>query len=173
MIANRLKTVLLGLTLLAGLCHVAQAEGRWRAVHSSDVADAHAPPYRGDSIVSRGGHRPHDRFVENRRIDRQGDGRRNRPAEIDRMTSDGVTSVTRTRQIDGFYGGRLAAYADRGNGVYFLHDNNNWSYHEETSDRPVPRAKIIDVADAMRSNALAGRNACSMEHGVCVIRGDR
>jgi hypothetical protein len=145
MTANRMKPVLVAAALAAALSSVASAGDRY-----------------GDRWD-----RDHRHRVENSRIDRQGDGRRNRSAEIDRReNSDG--SITHVRRPGNFYGGTTEAYSIRGVGNYFLRDYMPAS----ATGRVVlaPKAKIIDVEAEMDGNAFASR-ACSFEAGVCVIRG--
>ena len=147
MIANRMKPVLLAAALVATAASIAEAGDR-----------------RGDRD-----HRHHR--VENSRWDRQGDGRRNRPAEIDRMGSFAVGSIKRVRQLGGFYGGALEAYPIRGNGIYFLRDADYWPLYGEPRVTLAPKAKVIDVEQEMRRNAVASQAACAFEAGVCIIRG--
>lgn len=145
MIANRMKPVLAAAAVLAALSSVAFAgENRW-----------------GDR-----GHGYHR--VENNRWDRQGDGRRNRPAEIDRMGAAYANSVSYVRRMGDFYGGGLEAYSLRGIGRYIYSDN--WSSGAARQVVLAPKAKIIDVEKEMGGNAFASQ-ACAFEAGVCIIRG--
>jgi hypothetical protein len=168
MIANRWKPVVLSLALLAGFASSAAAESRWRHGHG-DRHHSNRIELRGEILSGR--HRYH--YVENRRWDRQGDGRRNRPAEIRRANGYAAGSIVRRQQIGGYYGGSIEAYPVRGNGVYSLGDNEYWPASPAPRAYLAPRAKIIDVVGDMRARPLSGRNACSYEHGVCVIRGGR
>ena len=62
-----------------------------------------------------------------------------------------------------FYGGAITAYRDRGNGIYFYIDNDD--YFGDVIDAPrVSRGgpKVIQV--------VPGQDGCSWEMGVCVIR---
>lgn len=173
MIANRLKPVLFCVALLGGLASVAHAENPRRHGHGDAHPHRVSADFRREVTIVR--HRSH--FVENNRWDRQGDGRRNRPAEIDRATAfpGGAVvrqgAIVRQGEIDGYYGGDLYAYAERGNGVYFLRDGDDWQGREEARIMPLPKAKIIDVEDSLRGNSSVAGNGCSFEHGVCVIRG--
>lgn len=141
MTANRMKPVLLAAAALVAAF--------------SSVADA------GD----RRHHRHHR--VENSRWDRQGDGRWNRPAEIDRMGSFASRSIRRVRQLDGFYGGSIQAYSVRGRGIYFVREADYWPLRDERRTVLAPKAKIIDVEKEMGGNV----SACAFEAGVCIIRG--
>ncbi len=150
MIANRIKPVVVATLMVAALTSSADATERR---HHRD----------------HGLHRHH--HVENNRWDRQGDGRRNRPAEIDYMTGNlPGHSIRHVRQFSGFYGGGIDAYPVRGNGIYFLKDGGYWPRREGAPVILAPKAKIIDVEVEMRNNAFASQ-ACAFEAGVCVIRG--
>ncbi len=145
MTANRIRPVLLAAAALV-------------AVFSS-AADA------GD----RRHHRHHR--VENNRWDRQGDGRWNRPAEIDRMGRFASRSIRGFRPLGGFYGGSIQAYSVRGHGVYFLRDADYWPLRDQRRPALAPKAKIIDVEKEMGGNVFASQTACAFEAGVCIIRG--
>ncbi|WP_117195012.1 hypothetical protein [Rhizobium terrae] len=105
--------------------------------------------------------------VENSRWDRQGDGRRNRPAEIDRQVASD-RSISHIRRLGNFYGGSIEAYGVRGLGTFFLRD----VWPASVTDKAVlaPKAKIIDVEQAMGGNVFASQS-CAFEAGVCIIRG--
>ena len=147
MIANRMKPVFAALALAAALGS------------SVEAADRHRD--RGH-----GYHR-----VENSRWDRQGDGRHNRPAEIDRMIgiNKSIAHVRRRHHFGDFYGGSVVGYDVRGVGRYVSRDLY-WASDIRTGVMPAPKAKIIDVETEMGGNAFASR-ACAFEAGVCVIRG--
>lgn len=170
MIANRFISVAAAFACLS-LTFPASASdrGSFDGPYNRHLRQVTAP----DSLVDRfdGRHRRH--FVENRRWDRQGDGRRNRPAEIGR--SDNARGYLRGRpgHLGGFYGGGLEAYPISGNGIYFLQDGYGWGYEPAAVSRPAPMAKVIDVDQAMRTSHSASADACSYEHGVCIIRGGR
>jgi hypothetical protein len=162
MTANRIKSAFLVLACLVVASAASAGERRHHGQHRP-----HAGNIVGNSLS--GSHRRH--FVENRRWDRQGDGRRNRPAEIDRNRDFAGNQFTQVRQIGGYYGGAIEAYPDPGNGIYFLRDNDDWPRRERSTVALAPRAKIIDVDGGLRGNAFATNSACSFEYGVCVIRG--
>jgi len=159
MIANRMKPVLAA-----------------AAMFTAVFATLSSPAFAGDRPAFRHGNHWGDRGhgyhrVENSRWDRQGDGRRNRPAEIDRMGATYANSITRVRQLGGFYAGAIAAYPVPGNGIYFLRDDDQyWPSRERASVTLAPRAKIIDVEKEMGGNVFASQ-ACAFEAGVCIIRG--
>ncbi|MBW6423928.1 hypothetical protein KX729_20920 [Rhizobium sp. XQZ8] len=148
MIANRMKPVFVAAAVFAALSTVAIA---------------------GDRPENRWGDRGHGYHrVENSRWDRQGDGRRNRPAEIDRMGAIYANSVSHIRRMGDFYGGAIEAYGLRGLGRYFSRDY--WPAGGARQVMLAPKAKIIDVDKEMGGNAFASQ-ACAFEAGVCIIRG--
>jgi hypothetical protein len=164
MITIRIKPLVIAAAALAAFASVAAAADRGHH-------------FRGDS--DRGYDRGHrHQFVENNRWDRQGDGRRNRPAEIRRMTGSYASgryeqgSSSFTRGLD-TYAGSVQAYSIPGNGTYFVRDDVYWPQQERRSASLAPKAKIIDVEQEMGGNAFASSKACSFEAGVCVIRGGR
>ena len=147
MTANRINPVLLAAALAALF---------------SSAADA------GDRRHGRD-HRHHR--VENSRWDRQGDGRWNRPPEIDRMGGFVDRWIRRSRSTGGFYGGSIQAYSVPGHGVYFVRDADYWPLRGEERIAPAPKAKVIDVEKEMGGNVSASPTACAFEAGVCIIRG--
>ncbi len=151
MTANRMKPVLAVAAFVAAFSTAAMAGER---------SENHRPNYWGDR-----GHGYHR--VENSRWDRQGDGRRNRPAEIDRIGATYANSVSSLRRMGDFYGGAIEAYGLRGLGRYFSRDY--WPGMTR-SVMLAPKAKIIDVEKEMGGNAFASQ-ACAFEAGVCIIRG--
>jgi hypothetical protein len=160
MIGIRIKPLVIAAAALAALASVASAADR---------------RHHGERGYERG-HR--HQFVENNRWDRQGDGRRNRPSEIRRMTGSYAPgryqqgSSSFTRGLD-TYAGSVQAYSIPGNGTYFVRDDGYWPQPERRSAALAPKAKIIDVEQEMGGNAFASAKACSFEAGVCVIRGGR
>ena len=170
MIANRFISVVTALACLSLVSPASASDvGSFGGPYTRHLRQVPATDFRVDRFDGR--HRRH--FVENRRWDRQGDGRRNRPAEIGR--SDAPRSYLRSRpsKLAGFYGGGLEAYPVSGNGIYFLQDGYGWGYEPAADSRPAPMAKVIDVDEAMRTGRSASADACSYEHGVCIIRGGR
>lgn len=170
MIANRFISVAAALVCLS-LASPASAgdHGSFDGPYIRHLRQAPAPDFRVEHFDGR--HRRH--FVENRRWDRQGDGRRNRPAEIARSDAPRGYLRARPHQLGGFYGGGVEAYPVAGNGIYFLQDGYGWGYEPAADSRPVPTAKVIDVDEATRAGRSAFADACSYEHGVCIIRGGR
>nr|WP_325265509.1 hypothetical protein [uncultured Rhizobium sp.] len=164
MISHRIKPLVIAAAVLAAFASVASAADRRH--HHQGYAD------RGYDR----GHR--HQFVKNNRWDRQGDGRRNRPAEINRITRTYASgrfdrgSSSFTRGID-TYAGSIQAYSVPGNGTYFVRDDIYWPQQERRSLALAPKAKVIDVAQEMGGNAVASNKSCSFEAGVCVIRGGR
>lgn len=64
----------------------------------------------------------------------------------------------------GTFAGDLSTVRFRGNGIYFFADNLGGG----AASVERPRAKIIDVSP---SSVGKVKSSCSMEHGVCVVRG--
>lgn len=163
MTANSMKPVFAAALLLAAFSPIAEA---------------------GERHDGKGYGRNHDhQRVENNRWDRQGDGRYNRPAEIDRANSFDNRSITYFRRPDrqpgdlygrsDFYGGALVAWSLPGHGIYFLNDDGYWPRARSRNDHLAPKAKVIDVKEALNGGKNGQPAACSFEAGVCVIRGGR
>ncbi|TWF50256.1 hypothetical protein [Neorhizobium alkalisoli] len=181
MIANRMKSVLVAAAIFAAFTVTAEAGDGFRhggrghnGGHSNGPHRVISSDFRGATLS---GNHHRSRFVENRRFDRQGDGHYGR--------NGSVTRTVRSEQPSGFNGnsrsffrqrdtyvGALQAYSIPGNGTYFVRDDDYWPAPQRRANPIAPRAKIIDVEQAMGGNAVASATACSFEAGVCVIRGN-
>lgn len=167
MIANRMKPALAALALAAAFASIATP-----GAYARDRHDDNRGSKWGDNKWGDRGH-GYQR-VDNSRRDRQGDGRRNRPAEIDRglgsAPSGGRGNSSSPAERGNAFGGNLETYVLDGNGILFDRD-----YLERSLTGSIvvlaPKAKIIDVRSALIEGAHDAIDGCSYEVRVCVIRG--
>jgi hypothetical protein len=153
MTANRLTPVFVALALLAAWPTGASARDRWQG-HGNG-----APGYDFGHYPGHGHH-----FGRNRL----------------RMLSDqsfgGASRVVTASRYGSNERGSIRSYGSTGyvsGGAIFYSDGGYWGPEDER-DRtmiPAPKAKVIDVNQAMADDNFAATNGCAFEMGVCVIRG--
>lgn len=146
MIANRLTPVLAATALLALLATGASARDR------SPGHGHGAPGYHGP-------HHGHGHHFGRNRL--------NMLSDRSLGGASRVVTASRSRGSErgsiGFVSGSVIFYSDGG---YWGSDAG-----QDNTMTPAPRAKIIDVNQAMTDQSFAATNGCTFEMGVCVIRG--
>jgi hypothetical protein len=153
MIANRMTPVFVATALLAILATDTSARDRW----SGHGASGHYGNY--------GHYSGHGHHFGRNRLNMLSDRSLGGASRV--VTASGYGSAER---------GSIRRYGSIGyisGGAIFYSDGGYWGSEDE-QDRtmiPAPKAKVIDVNQAMADGNFAATNGCAFEMGVCVIRG--
>lgn len=159
MMAGKAKYWIIVAGCISSLCTTAHADNVWGPSPNQITRQIDR------SSETRGWHGPsHGRSYEHHRENYRNNGgyyahARHRSRDI--VGGDGLPSYV---EGVGTFAGGLSAVRFRGNGIYFYADNLS----ANAANNHRPRAKIIDVSPSSIGNT---KSACSMEHGVCVVRG--
>jgi hypothetical protein len=158
MIANRMKPALVAAALLAALATDTLARDRWQGY--GHASGGHYGNYHGH-----GGHFGRNRLsmLSDRSL-----GGASRVSTSGRAGSAERGSIRRLGQI-GIVSGGSVSYIDGS-----LDISLDPSYPGEDASKATyiaPRAKVIDVTEAMAAGNFTAVNGCAYEMGVCIIRG--
>ena len=156
MTAVNLKRIIIAAVCLMGMMPSAYADNVWGSSPNSLTRQIHRPhhlpgwqrerPHRGNGYVQT---REHQHGSQNHR-------------PRDRVGGNGLPSYV---QGVGTFAGGLSAVRFRKNGIYFFADGLGGAVAQDEQ----ARARIIEVSPGKAAGRIP--SACSMEHGVCVVRG--
>jgi hypothetical protein len=153
MIANRMTPVFVATALIAVLAVDASARDRWPGDGRHGYYSHHS------------GHGHHFGRNRLRMLSDQALGGASRVSTARRKNRSDYNSIQTAGSI-GIVSGGSIFYAGGYREIYL-----GGSAGEDQAPRPAPKAKIIDVNEAMAGGNLNAPNGCAFEMGVCVIRG--